>query len=51
LYAPVRIGKDVYVVKLTVKQAEEQEVTLEDFRLPELKSEKENVHRYLHAFI
>jgi len=25
------MGEDVYVVKLTVKQAEEKEVTLEDF--------------------
>jgi len=51
MHAPVRMGKDACVVQLTVKQAEEKERTLEDFRLPELKSEKENVHRYLHAFI
>ncbi|WP_459858365.1 hypothetical protein [Humidesulfovibrio idahonensis] len=43
------MGKDVDVVKLTVKQAEEKEATLEDFGLHELKSGKENVHRYLHA--
>jgi hypothetical protein len=40
LYAPVRVGDAVYVVKLTVKEAAPGEMTLEQFRLYDLKSEK-----------
>ncbi|MBA4358909.1 MAG: hypothetical protein C0405_14410, partial [Desulfovibrio sp.] len=40
LYAPVRIGDGVYVVKLTVKEKTPGEVNLDEFRLYDLKSEK-----------
>ena len=40
LYAPVRVGDGVYVVKLTVKEKTPGEVNLDEFRLYDLKSEK-----------
>ncbi|MDQ7835462.1 MAG: hypothetical protein RDU24_08780 [Humidesulfovibrio sp.] len=40
LYSPVRVGDSIYVVKLTVKEAEKGVKELEDFRLYDLRSEK-----------
>ncbi len=40
MYAPVRIGDNIYTVKLTVKEAEPGVQEIEEFRLYDLRSEK-----------